>query len=300
MSEKRVLCVGLTCLDIVTNVAAYPDEDTDQRAVAQSWRRGGNASNNCTAMAQLGTAVEFFGSMSCHEEDVGRKFCEQDMDQCNIKYSNCVRNNCLLPMSVILINDQNGSRTIVHHRGAMPEITLEDFQKLNLNDYSWIHFEGRTKSGERPHVTQILKYLQQEKSKFNFKVSVELEKTYEGMSDLGILADVVFVSKEFSQYCGSNTPESMIKEFRSRLQENSLLICPWGEKGAFASDNQNVYKSPPFPPKKVIDTLGAGDSFVGSTIHMLNKGESLESAITFGCKYAGAKCGQVGLKNIRF
>ena len=60
---------------------------------------------------------------------------------------------------------------------------------------SWIHFEGRTKSGERPHVTQILKYLQQEKSKFNFKVSVELEKTYEGMSDLGILADVVFVSK---------------------------------------------------------------------------------------------------------
>ena len=34
--------------------------------------------------------------------------------------------------------------------------------------------------------------------------------------------------------------------------------------------------SPPFPPAKVIDTLGAGDSFVGSTIHMLNKGESLE------------------------
>ena len=55
------------------------------RAVAQSWRRGGNASNNCTAMAQLGTAAEFFGSMSSHEEDVGRKFCEQDMDQCNIK-----------------------------------------------------------------------------------------------------------------------------------------------------------------------------------------------------------------------
>ena len=65
---------------------------------------------------------------------------------------------------------------------------------------SWIHFEGRTKSGERPHVTQILKYLQEEKSKFNFKVSVELEKTYEGMSDLGILADVVFVSKAKVQY----------------------------------------------------------------------------------------------------
>ena len=55
-----------------------------------------------------------------------------------IQYSNCVRNNHLLPMSVILINDQNGSRTIVHHRGAMPEITFEDFKKLDLNDYRMV------------------------------------------------------------------------------------------------------------------------------------------------------------------
>ena len=53
-------------------------------------------------------------------------------------------------------------------------------------------------------MTQILKYLQEEKSKFNFKVSVELEKTYEGMSDLGILADVVFVSKAKVQNKGYN------------------------------------------------------------------------------------------------
>ena len=44
-------------------------------------------------------------------------------------------------------------------------------------------------------MTQILKYLQEEKQKYSFRVSVELEKTYEGMSDLGVLADVVFVSK---------------------------------------------------------------------------------------------------------
>ena len=53
-------------------------------------------------------------------------------------------------------------------------------------------------------MTQILKYLQEEKSKFKFKVSVELEKTYEGMSDLGILADVVFVSKVKVQNNGDN------------------------------------------------------------------------------------------------
>ena len=37
MSEKKVLCVGLTCLDIVTDVASYPVEDTDQRSIGQEW-----------------------------------------------------------------------------------------------------------------------------------------------------------------------------------------------------------------------------------------------------------------------
>jgi hypothetical protein len=41
--KKRILCVGLTCLDIVTEVAAFPKEDTDQRSAGMSWRRGGNA-----------------------------------------------------------------------------------------------------------------------------------------------------------------------------------------------------------------------------------------------------------------
>ena len=40
-------------------------------------------------------------------------------------------------MSVILINAQNGSRTIVHHRGAMPEISLDDFkQNVRLEEFS--------------------------------------------------------------------------------------------------------------------------------------------------------------------
>jgi len=48
-----------------------------------------------------------------------------------------------------------------------------------------------------------------------------------------------------------------------------------------------------------VDTLGAGDSFVGSTISQLNKSVALKDAITFGCRFAGAKCGQMGLENVK-
>ena len=55
-----------------------------------------------------------------------------------------------------------------------------------------------------------------------------------------------------------------------------------------------------FPPEKLVDTLGAGDSFVGSTISQLNLRKSVQEAIVFGCKFAGAKCGQMGLENVKF
>lgn len=122
-------------------------------------------------------------------------------------------------MSVILINAQNGSRTIVHHRGAMPEISLVDFkQNVALEEFSWIHFEGRTKSGERPHVNDIMQYLieQRKQHGYTYKLSIELEKTYEGLKDLAVLADVVFVSKEFSDYVGSKTPEGKLYRMSRR------------------------------------------------------------------------------------
>jgi len=61
------------------------------------------------------------------------------------------------------------------------------------------------------------------------------------MESLGYMADVIFVSKEFSNFMGETTPEEMVKKFRTHIRGDAMLICPWGEKGAFASDNENVY-----------------------------------------------------------
>ena len=69
MAKKSVLCVGLTCLDIVTEVDSFLVEDTDRRSLGMSWRRGGNATNNCTVLSQLGVKPEFFGSLSSLGED---------------------------------------------------------------------------------------------------------------------------------------------------------------------------------------------------------------------------------------
>ena len=44
------------------------------------------------------------------------------------------------PVSSIILSLDTGSRTIVYHN-CLPELTLKNFEQLNLEEYSWIHFE---------------------------------------------------------------------------------------------------------------------------------------------------------------
>ena len=53
-APSGILCVGLTCVDLVSVVTSYPAEDSDNRCLRQYWSRGGNASNNATVLALLG------------------------------------------------------------------------------------------------------------------------------------------------------------------------------------------------------------------------------------------------------
>ena len=64
------------------------------------------------------------------------------MDQRKICYSHCpIVQDIGCPTSVVLLSESTGSRTVIHHNKNDKEITLQDFEKLNLEDYSWIHFE---------------------------------------------------------------------------------------------------------------------------------------------------------------
>lgn len=78
------------------------------------------------------------------------------------------------------------------------------------------------------------------------------------------------------------------------------MVCPWGIEGAIAIDNENDshFAAAAKPPAKAVDSLGAGDTFVASTIHALVQGKSLQEAIEFGCHIAGAKVGFYGYDNI--
>ncbi|XP_026995598.1 ketohexokinase isoform X3 [Tachysurus fulvidraco] len=297
MEQKRILCVGLVCLDIINVVDTFPEEDTDTRCVSQRWQRGGNASNSCTVLSLLGAPCAFMGSLAAGPI---ADFILNDCKMYNIDVSLVTEHaQCSWPTSVIICNQTNGSRTILHMNRNLPDVHSDDFSKLDLSQFQWIHFEGRNADEQVKMIQQVKSYNATQEVKNRITVSVEIEKTHQSLYQLFSHGDVVFVSKDVAMHFGFQSASSALKGFYSRVKDGAVLICAWAEKGADAmGPDGTVLHSDAFPPENLVDTLGAGDTFNAAVIHSLANGGSLQEALTFGCQIAGKKCGVHGYDGI--
>uniref|UniRef100_A0A3P9JJR1 Ketohexokinase n=1 Tax=Oryzias latipes TaxID=8090 RepID=A0A3P9JJR1_ORYLA len=295
--QKKILCVGLVCLDIINVVDKYPEEDSDSRCLSQRWQRGGNASNSCTVLSLLGAPCAFMGSLAA---GLTADFIMADFSRRAVDVSAVVwQVKGQTPCACCVVCPPNGSRTVFLFDTNLPDVTLEDFSKVNLRQFKWMHWEGRNAEEQVKMIQQVEQYNSTLPQQERITVSVEIEKTREPLYQLFPYGDVVFVSKDVASYFGYKSAEAAVRGFYSRVKKGAILICAWAEKGADALGPDGVHlHSDAFPPKKLVDTLGAGDTFNAGVIFMLSNGKSLQEALTFGCKIAGKKCGFHGYDGI--
>ncbi|XP_061788802.1 ketohexokinase isoform X4 [Nerophis lumbriciformis] len=295
--DKKVLCIGLVCLDIISVVDKYPEEDTDNRCVSQRWQRGGNASNSCTVLSLLGTSCAFMGSLCAGPV---ASFILEDFQKLNIDMSLVSEHaQCVTPTSLVISSSSTGSRTILHINRNVPDVTAEDFSKVDLSHFKWIHWEGRNVDEQLKMIQQVARHNAALPLQQQITISVEIEKPREPLYELFAYGDVVFVSKDVARHLGFQTPQTALEGLRCRVKVGAVVICAWAEKGAdaLAPDGLLVH-SDAFPPERLVDTLGAGDTFNAAVIHKLSNGARLEEALTFGCRVAGGKCGFHGYGGI--
>uniref|UniRef100_Q02974-2 Isoform A of Ketohexokinase n=1 Tax=Rattus norvegicus TaxID=10116 RepID=Q02974-2 len=297
MEEKQILCVGLVVLDIINVVDKYPEEDTDRRCLSQRWQRGGNASNSCTVLSLLGARCAFMGSLA-HGHVADFVLDDLRRHSVDLRYA-VLQTEGSIPTSTVIVNEASGSRTILHAYTNLPDVSAKDFEKVDLTRFKWIHIEGRNASEQVKMLQRIEQYNATQPLQQKVRVSVEIEKPREELFQLFGYGEVVFVSKDVAKHLGFRSAGEALKGLYSRVKKGATLICAWAEEGADAlgPDGQLLH-SDAFPPPRVVDTLGAGDTFNASVIFSLSKGNSMQEALRFGCQVAGKKCGLQGFDGI--
>jgi fructoselysine 6-kinase len=86
-------------------------------------------------------------------------------------------------------------------------------------------------------------------------------------------------------------PEERLRELKTRTP--GLVVMTLGEHGSLVYDGEKVYKGKA-KPVEVVDTLGAGDSYIAAFLTSTMKGASIPEAIEEGHRVATETCKRLG------
>lgn len=284
-----ILIVGNAVLDIILGVDHYPQEDEEMRAASRRLSLGGNAANTARVLAGLGHEVALLATLAPDADaaELRRLLAEAGVGTDHL----VTAAGGHTPVSYILLHEANGSRTIVHHRD-LAELAFEDFRTLPLDNYAWIHFEGRNVAA----VSRMMAQLRE--PGFAGRVSVEIEKDRPQIDALMPDADLVLFSRALAEARGHPDAAALLTAARG-LAPRATLSCTWGDQGAWALDPGGTrHHCPAFVPPRVVDTVGAGDVFNAGMIDALLRGDSLEQALGAATRLAGRKVGQAGFEGL--
>ena len=284
----KILAVGIATLDIINTVEHYPLLDSETRALSQHKTRGGNATNTLAVLSQLGHQCYWAGVLI---DETDSQLIRKDLALYNIDLSACQKNpNGKMPTSYITLDQQTGSRTIVHFRDC-PEYSFASFKALDLAAYDWIHFEGR--NIKETHL--MLQYLK--KHHPSIPCSVEIEKPRSDIASLFHLTTVLLFSKDYVLKKGKKDPTNFLQTLKK--PHDTIATCTWGRQGAWLIDDSGtVHNTKPSNNSNIIDTLAAGDTFNAGLIHALCIKNSQHQALDYAAQLAEHKCHQSGLAGL--
>lgn len=286
---SQVLLIGNALVDWVNEVDHYPFEDEELRVLKYSRRVGGNAANTAQVLQQLGHECTWLGTLADDNEGVWLKSTLQKQGIA-MDYAPVLANTHT-PHSTIILNQSNGSRTILHQR-QLPELQTEHLNTLLLSEYDWFHLEGRNVD----LLPEFLKTIQ--RSRIDQPISLEIEKNRHGLEVLMAEVDVVFMSGAYfkAKYLSQN-PYAVLRELSTRYPKTIITIT-LGAEGALVVDAQGQIHYAPAQVVEVLDTVGAGDVFNAAMISALASGLTPQEALYFAVQLAQHKVQQYGLDNL--
>lgn len=212
------------------------------------------------------------------------------------------------PVSIILVNRQSGSRTIINRKGPMAPL---DFKESSAPD------ESATAVATRPRppggasapaaAPKVLLFDGHElaaslsaMAAFPEAVSIlDAGSLREGTAELAHRVDYVAASARFAtQATGVADLESDGARrqcvARLRAKFNAWTIVTLGAGGLVFDDGHGFRAMPAFPAQAVVDTTGAGDIFHGALAYGLAAARPLEEALRLAQMAASLSVRKVG------
>lgn len=289
LAEKEFDAVGFgtNAVDYLIIVPQYPQFNSKIELNNFQQLAGGEIASTMTGLQRLGMKTAYvgrfgkeptgdFGLQSLKDEGVNVEFTEQI-------------NGAITQVGFILIDAQNGERTVIWKRDAKlaytpAEVPLEIVQKTKI-------FHAT------PHDALACARLASEAKKHGAIISIDIDNIFDGVFEMIPLVDIFISSREFPEkLLGIKDEKESLREIKSRFG-CPIVGMTLGESGSLVLCEDTFIETKGYPvPGGCKDTTGAGDAFRVGLLYGVLKGENIETSLKMANAVASLKCREIGAR----
>ena len=263
--QGKLLVVGSLNMDLVVNIARHPQIGETILGGTFSTFSGGKGANQAVAAPRMGAAVTMIGRVG--QDGFGEELrASAAEDGIDIHYVTVDEREAT---GVALITvDVLGQNTIVVASGANHALTPQD-----------LHTAKTAFANADVMVTQLESPLETVSEALALTINLVVLNPHQPNPECGIIikVDYLFPEREAMQVVGRNLNLLLI----NCLLWRAKLIVTFGEKGVMVVTADGRRQVPAYPVK-AIDTVAAGDAFVGAFATGLAEGMNIEKSIELG------------------
>ena len=293
----KILCIGMMVCDtlispVPSNILELDSVSIDKPSVSC----GGDALNVAVGLAKLNNPVSIIGRIA---DDLNGRFILDECSKYGIDASGVVMDEeCATAASYALI-DKKGERHFLSEKSIFARLSGDDVDRKYIEDAD-IVYVGSTMALRKMDETGIRDVFSYARSRGKMTVmdaAINVEDPERDwlayLSPAFAQTDVFFPSlSEAVKITGETDPEKIAEYFREFPMK--IFGIKMGGAGCFVTDfkEKRYIECPKNMP--VVDTTGAGDSFMAGLISGLARGMNVFSATEFATCVATKNVGVVG------
>jgi ribokinase len=278
---KKIVVYGSINVDLAINTPRIPNDGETINGNNFYRSCGGKGANQAVAAARLGANVQMIG---CIGDDSFGKETLLSLKRNNVG-TTYVKVLEEVTSGVAIIIRQGVNNRIIIDKGANQHLSIN--QLLEFNEKHSVENEIFITQLEND-LDKTMEALAFAKSKnmltvLNPAPAVEItESNYKNI-------DILILNQSETEILSGIYPESEIecKEAYTHFSKLGVkqLIITLGKSGSYVFNEKHFLKVNP-ESVKVVDTVGAGDSYIGGLTYMLSKGSDIFVAAKFAGKVA--------------
>jgi sugar/nucleoside kinase (ribokinase family) len=297
-----VVCLGQFTADVVvTHVDSLPERGKAIFVDDISLSNGGCACNTAVALGKLGIDTAVIGKVGC---DTFGDYLIKVMNDVGLDTSGIVRDSSVNTSTTTVLVSPDGERSFLHYYGGNAKMSENDINYDIIKRAKILHVAAAflVPGLDGEPMALVLKKAQQMGVKTSLDTAWDAEGRWMQLLKPCLRhIDIFIPSIEEAQILSSKKQISEIAKVFLGYGINTVVL-KLGSEGCYAKTLEDEFTLPAFKVEKVVDTLGAGDSFVAGFLAATVSGWNLRKACRFA-NAVGAACvcakGNSGIKTIQ-